>query len=262
MKRIISATVLVIAVSLALFSYWVSGIVIVILSILGLYEFFRMVEKKNIRPYKYFGLAIGSIIPLSILFRFELTRNWEFLFIVCALTGLILLQFSRRQNLGAIVDVSTTIFGILYVSWFFSFLIKIRELPQGAGLLASVIIITKLGDMGAYLIGRQLGKTLMIPRVSPNKTWEGAFGGLVFSVLAALSCGGFLKFSFARLAALGVFLGIIGQLGDLSESLFKRDCQIKDSGSVFPGMGGVLDLIDSLLFSAPVFYLYMVIKII
>ena len=120
-----------------------------------------------------------------------------------------------------------------------------------------MLLITKLGDIGAYLIGSSFGKHPLIPRISPKKTIEGAFGGLLFSVLGALASRIFLGFDYLHLILIGLGLGILGQLGDLSESLLKRDCGIKDSGSIFPGMGGVLDEIDSLLFAGPVFYFYL-----
>jgi phosphatidate cytidylyltransferase len=256
-KRTISAAALIVVVSATIFFSWLFNIAVIFFIVLGLYEFFTMLEKKGINIYKYFGIGIGVIIPLSVLFRFELTKKWELLFIVLMLLFLIIMQFKRRKNSGVIVDISTTLFGILYISWFFSFLIKIRYLSGGMGLLAAVLLITKLGDIGAYLVGVRFGKTLLIPRISPKKSVEGAIGGLVFSVLGAVISKAFLGFSYLHLIFMGVFLGVLGQLGDLSESLMKRDCMIKDSGNIFPGMGGVLDSIDSLLFTAPVFYFYI-----
>jgi phosphatidate cytidylyltransferase len=256
-KRLISTFVLVGLLIAALFIDWLCALMISAFIIAGLYEFFTMLEKKGINIYKYFGIAMGAIIPFSILFRFELTKSWELLFIVLAVLFLILMQFRRRESSGVVVDISTTIFGILYISWFLSFLIKLRYLEGGVGLLATVIIITKVGDIGAYLVGSRFGKTPLIPRISPKKSIEGSLGGLAFSILGALACSPFLNLSFLNLVSIGFFLGILGQLGDLSESLIKRDCQIKDSGKIIPGIGGVLDLIDSLLFTAPAFYFYM-----
>jgi len=272
-KRIISSAILICIASMAIFIDWFCGLLVTVFIIIGLYEFFTMLEKnKGISIYKYFGIAMGAIIPLSILFNFELTRNWELLFIVLALLFLILMQFRRRENAGVIVGISTTIFGILYVSWFLSFLIKIRYLENGAGLLTSILVITKLGDIGAYLVGIRFGKLPLIPRISPKKSIEGAIGGLAFSVLGAFASRPFLStFAFGgitigqpylscwHLMFIGIFLGILGQLGDLSESLMKRDCQVKDSGDIFPGIGGVLDSIDSLLFTAPTFYFLSII---
>ena len=256
-KRIISSIILISIIVATMFIDWVCGLLVTFFIILGLYEFFTMLENKGISMYKYFGIAMGTIIPISILMRFELTKTWELSFIVLALVILMLMQFRRRENSGAIIGISTTIFGVLYISWFLSFMIKIRYLPYGLGLFATVIIITKLGDIGAYLVGTRFGKTPLFPRISPKKSIEGAIGGLLFSVLGALSCRGLAGLTYVHLIFIGVFLGILGQLGDLSESLMKRDCQIKDSGNFVPGIGGVLDLVDSLLFTAPAFYFYM-----
>ncbi len=256
-KRIISGGLLIALIIVVIFNAWACNLAITLFIIGGLYEFFTMLEKKGISIYKYVGIAIGALIPLSIMSRFEPTKNWEFLFIIIVLLALIIMQFRRRESCGVIVGISTTVFGILYVSWFFSFLIKIRHLEGGLGFLAAVLIITKLGDMGAYFVGSKLGKTPLIPRISPKKSVEGAIGGLLASVLGALISKPFLNFNYAHLIFIGLALGILAQLGDLSESLMKRDCQIKDSGNIFPGLGGILDSIDSLLFTAPVFYFYI-----
>jgi phosphatidate cytidylyltransferase len=256
-KRIISSVVLVGLVTAAIFNQWMLSAVIITLTVLGLYEFYTMLEHKGISIYKYFGIGMGAIIPFSIIFRFELTKKWELSFIVLALLFLTIMQFKRRQNSGAVVGISTTLFGILYISWFLSFLIKIRLLPDGVGLLVTVLAVTKLGDIGAYLVGSRFGRTPLMPRISPKKSVEGAAGGMLFSVLGALVCKQMLPFSYWDMFLIGVFLNILGQLGDLSESLMKRDCQVKDSADIIPGMGGVLDLIDSLLFTAPVFYFYI-----
>lgn len=263
-KRIISSIILITIIALAVIIDWhgllrvsLCGLVITFFIITGLYEFFTMLQHKGIKIYKYFGISMGAIIPISIVFRFELTKNWELLFIVVALLSLIVMQFRRRDNVGVIVDISTTIFGILYVSWFFSFLIKIIYLHRGMALLTCVLLSTKLGDIGAYLIGSRFGKTPLIPRISPKKSIEGSIGGLLFAVSGAVVSNIFLNFNYLHIIFIGFSLGVLGQLGDLSESLMKRDCQVKDSGRVFPGLGGALDTIDSLLFSAPAFYFYM-----
>ena len=253
-QRIISCVVIISVIIGAIFVDWLCNLVIMFFIVGGLYEYFAMLEKKGISIYKYFGIGIGTIIPLSIIFRFEPTKSWELLFIVLALISLILMQFKRRDSSGVIVDISTTLFGILYVSWFFGFVIKIRYLPGGLGFLASLLLITKLGDIGAYLVGSRWGKKLLLPRISPKKTVVGSLGGLGFSVLGGLACKPLLPFDYGQLLIISLSLGVLGQLGDLSESLLKRDCQVKDSGNIFPGMGGVLDEIDSLLFTAPVFY--------
>lgn len=256
-KRIVISVLLISLISAAIVVNWICGLAVTLFIVLGLYEFFTMLEKKGIRVYKYFGIGMGIVIPLSIVLNFELTKSWELLFIVLAVLFLLLMQFTRRESSGTIVGISTTIFGILYVSWFMSFVIKIRYLNGGAGLIFSLLLIAKLGDIGAYLIGSRFGKTPLIPRISPKKSVEGAIGGLVFSIGGALISKPFLNLPYYYLVYIGLFLGVLAQLGDLSESLMKRDCQVKDSGNIFSAMGGVLDVIDSLLFTAPVFYFYL-----
>lgn len=256
-KRVVSSIIVIGIVFVSIMVDWLLGVVTTIFIVMGLYEFFAMLDHKGIKAYKYFGLTVGAIIPLSLILRFETTKNWELFFIVLVLVFLFVMQFMRRQNSGAVVGIATTIFGILYISWFLSFLIKIRYLNAGAGLLSTVLLITKLGDIGAYLIGTRFGKTPLVPRISPKKSVEGAIGGLAFSILGALVSKPFLGVTYVHLACIGVALGLLAQLGDLSESLLKRDCGVKDSGNLVPGMGGALDLLDSLIFTAPTFYFYM-----
>ncbi len=256
-KRIISSAVLISIISAVVFFDWLCGLVATALIIAGLYEYFAMLQKKGINIYKYFGIAMGAIIPLSIMFRFETTKSWELFFIVMALLFILVMQFKRRDSAGVIVDISTTLFGIVYVAWLFSFIIKVRYLDGGFGFLIALLLIVKMGDIGAFLVGSRWGKTPFLQHISPKKTVEGAIGGLSFSFIGALISKPFLPFGYGYLLLTALGLGVLGQLGDLSESLLKRDCQIKDSGNIFPGMGGVLDQIDSLLFTAPVFYFYL-----
>jgi len=135
LKRTTSSIILIILVSLAIKSIYLSAGLICILIVLGLYEFFLMVEKKGIEVYRYFGLLIGTVIPFSIIFKFKLNTTWQLFLIVLAIIFLIIMQLRRRQSKGALSGISTTIFGILYVSWFLSFLIRIRYMPDGRDLL-------------------------------------------------------------------------------------------------------------------------------
>ena len=260
-RRIATAFALGVLTLSALFIERLYVVVVTVLIVLGLYEFFTLIEKKGIPMYKYFGAIIGVVIPLSIYFRFELTRGWELLFLSLALVALILLQFSRRESTNAVLGISTTMFGIIYIAWFFSFMIKIRLLPHGMALVGCLLLVTKGADIGAFFIGIKWGRNSLIPRISPKKTIEGTLGGIVFGVLGALASKSFLPdwpiFSLSNMLFLGVALSILGLLGDLSESLIKRDCATKDSSNILPGMGGILDVIDSLLFTAPAFYFYI-----
>ncbi|MFA4842569.1 MAG: phosphatidate cytidylyltransferase [Candidatus Omnitrophota bacterium] len=256
-KRIASGLTLAAIILLAAARLWFFNIAITVFIALASYEFFTILEKKRINIYKYFGTGIAVLIPFSIIFRFEPTKGWELLFICLALIFLFLMQFRRRETAGVTVGISTTLFGVLYVAWFLSFLIKIRYMEGGPGLFFALLLITKSGDIGAYLIGSSFGRTLLIPRISAKKTVEGALAGLLFSCLSALASKPFLHFNYPHLLVIGICLGVLGQLGDLSESLIKRDCGVKDSGRFLPGMGGILDEVDSLLFTAPVFYFYL-----
>lgn len=262
--RIISSAILIVLTILGYLHKWSFLAFILFLTIGGLYEFFHLVKHKGIPIYSYTGIAIGSLIPISAYYQFSPTKGWELLFIVLVLLMIFLMQFSRRDNNNAIVGISTTLFGILYVSWFFSFLIKIRFLlpgVEGAKLLGFILLVTKSGDIGALLIGSYFGKHPLFPRISPKKTVEGSVGSYLFSAMAAVLGQSLLPpglySSFWQIALVGIVFGALGQLGDLSESLIKRDCNVKDSGKMLPAIGGVLDAIDSVLFAAPVFYFYM-----
>ena len=240
---------------------WMYCLVITFLIAMGLFEFFRMVEKRDIFVYKYFGTVVGGLIPIVIFMgdSFLDLKNLEPLLIVAACLFAFTLQFIRRDNArDHLVSTALTLFSLFYISWFFSFFIKIKLLDNGANLIMFLVLVTKTADIGAYVIGRRYGKNELIPRISPNKTKEGAIGGIASSMVMAVVLGGFLtKFSILHLFILGIVMAVLGQVGDLAESLIKRDCNVKDSGSYLAGIGGVLDLIDSLLFTAPVFYFYI-----
>lgn len=262
--RIFSSTVMILLTISAVLNTWMFLLVIVLLTVGGLYEFFYLIKKKGIPIYSYTGIAIGGLIPVSIFFQFSPTKGWELLFIVLALLAVFFMQFLRNDNRDAIIGISTTLFGVLYVSWLFSYLIKTRFLLpgiDGVKLVAYILLITKSGDIGALFIGSKFGRTPLLKSVSPNKTIEGSFGSLLFSAIVAVFCSSLLphqlQFSVMQYIGIGVFFGAIGQVGDMSESLIKRDCNVKDSGKLMPGLGGVLDMIDSLLFSAPVYYFFM-----
>ncbi len=263
-NRLLSALFMIALTIGAVINEWMFIAVICFLTVGGLYEFFYMVKKKDVPIYSYVGTFIGLLIPLSIFTRFELTKNWELLFIVVGFLMILLMQFSRQDNKNAILGLSTTLFGVLYVAWFLSFLVKIRLLlpgVEGVKLLAFILLVTKSADVGAYVIGSKFGRTPLIPKVSPNKSVEGCIGAIIFSTAFAVMFRSFLpatiEYPLWLVMFMGAFFGSLGQLGDLSESLIKRDCGVKDSGKLMPGLGGILDMIDSLLFAAPAFYLYI-----
>lgn len=241
---------------------WTFTLLATIFIILGLNEFFCLIENKEIGVNKNLGIILGALVPWAVYFDAKVPQDWFFVFIPAICLVIFLVQFTKRDN-RAVLSISAILFGLLYVSWFFSFFVRIRAMPVGTDyfrrlLVAYLILVTKSTDIGAYVVGSAIGRHKLIPRISPNKTIEGTVGGLLFSILASVSSINFLPgFSLSRLLILGVILGTLAQIGDLSESLIKRDCAAKDSGKTLPGLGGILDTMDSLLFTAPVFYFYV-----
>jgi phosphatidate cytidylyltransferase len=261
-RRTVTTVLIVTLVGLVIFFFpnWVFSLLASVLIGIALSEFFNLVAKKGIFVYKYFGMIIGMLVPIIIYFQMgnEGYFTLEPFFIVIACLFIFVLQFTRRDSSQALASIAMTMFGLLYIAWFFSFFIKLKFLPDGALLVTFLVLITKMGDIGAYLVGSLFGKHNLIPRISPRKTVEGTIGGLVFSVLSALASKSYLPdFTYIHLLTLGILLGVLGQVGDLAESLLKRDCDAKDSGTNLSGFGGVLDLIDSLLFTTPIFYFYL-----
>ncbi|MDD4956495.1 MAG: CDP-archaeol synthase [Candidatus Omnitrophica bacterium] len=263
LRRTIVSAVLMAFVFAAIFRLpnWVFCVVICAFVACGLYEFFHMVEHRKIFVYKYFGTATGALIPVVIYMGNSLPeiKNLEPLLIVVGSLLALTLQFARRDDAGDhLISAALTLFGLFYIAWFFSFFVKIKFLPNGSELVMFLVLVTKSADMGAYVIGSRFGRRELIPRISPKKTVEGTLGGVATSVIISMISGKFLTgYSYAHLMVLGFMLALIGQVGDLAESLIKRNCNIKDSGAYLPGIGGVLDLLDSLLFTAPIFYFYV-----
>lgn len=265
-KRILTSAFVITVVALTVFFFpsWVFSLLASLMIGAALTEFFRLVEKKGIFVYKYVGVAIGMCVPIIMYFQMggEGYFTLEPFFIVFACMFIFVLQFIRRDSSQALASIAVTLFGLLYIAWFFSFFVKLKFLQNGAMLVAFLVLVTKMGDVGAYLIGNAFGKHNLIPRISPHKTIEGTIGGLAFSIASAVAAKSFLPhFPYGHLIVLGALLGILAQVGDLAESLLKRDCGVKDSGMILPGFGGMLDLVDSLLFTTPIFYFYIVVLV-
>ncbi|MCM8790533.1 MAG: phosphatidate cytidylyltransferase [Candidatus Omnitrophica bacterium] len=262
LSRIVTSALILTLVGLIMFWFpnWVFTLLASSMIGMALAEYFEIAEKKGVEVYKHFGIIIGMCVPITVYFQKGLEGYFtlEPFFLVIACLFIFVLQFTRRDGSQALASISVTLFGLLYIAWFFSFFIKLKFMPDGALLVAFVILVTKIGDVGAYLIGGTIGKHNLIPRISPRKTVEGTIGGLICSVVAAVASKSFLpSFPYGHLLVLGFLLGILAQVGDLAESLLKRDCGVKDSGAILSGFGGMLDLIDSLLFTVPIFYFYV-----
>jgi phosphatidate cytidylyltransferase len=191
-------------------------------------------------------------------------NDFETSFLILFVLGLCTRQFFSKSNTAGILAISTTLFGLMYVPWLLNFIQKINFFQgvDGHYYLFYFVLITKFSDTGAYAVGSLIGKHKMIPRISPGKTWEGFGGAIVVSTLASVIF--FQLFhhkmrgmTLTHAIILGIILSVCAVVGDLIESLFKREAGVKDSGKFFPGIGGILDLLDSLLFNAPIMYLYL-----
>ena len=179
--------------------------------------------------------------------------------------GLLVRRLFWTDMTGGTAAIGATLLGLVYVPWLLNYLQRCYFLPRadGSWWLLYFILVTKASDMGAYAVGSLIGRHKMIPRVSPGKTWEGFGGAILVSTAVSLVFAHFAQnyltgMTVVHAAILGVLLGVGAVAGDLVESLFKREAGVKDSGRYFPGIGGVLDLVDSLLFNAPIMYAYLV----
>jgi phosphatidate cytidylyltransferase len=278
-KRLISS-ILLWAVLLSVLFFLpapASALLCCLVSTLALWEFYDMLLHGGKKCGKRFWIVGGIILSSGTWYfcanRPEFTTEFEITALILLVLVMFLRQLGDRTNTDNIQMISNTLFGILYIPLLFNFLPKIKYMYSGANgdsgpgwlLVFLLVAVTKFCDTGAYLIGRLFGRHKMIPRISPNKTWEGVLGGFVVAVAASISVFYYLEdrisaigFNQTHAVILGVLLGGLGILGDLGESLLKRDAQVKDSGELVPGIGGILDLIDSLLFTAPALYIYLV----
>jgi len=231
--------------------------------VVGLREFHQMTEARGYAPFRTLGL-IGGLGLGCYMVLGDGGLGLPLTLIIVALTCAELL---RRDMKHALAHISVTLFGIFYVAWLGTHLVLLRELePAGVGIpnfglraLAFAVLITWVNDSLAYVVGVSIGRHKLWPRVSPKKSIEGAVGGLV----GAAATGGVAAATFLPImpiwigAVLGLTAGVVGQVGDLVESLLKRDAGIKDSAALLPGHGGVLDRFDSLFFVSPLVYYLM-----
>jgi phosphatidate cytidylyltransferase len=184
--------------------------------------------------------------------------------VLCLAIGLpFLIEIIRRDPGSALQNSSSVLLGVLYIGWLLGrHLILLRQIPDpdGRHLVFLLLGITWSGDIGAYLVGMRFGKHKVIPAVSPGKSVEGYIAGIVFSCITALAIHHWLLPSIGLLhvVILGIGLTVIGQIGDLAESLLKRGAKVKDSGRLMPGHGGILDRCDSIIFIAPALYYYSI----
>ncbi len=239
-------------------------------TVLGLEEFYRMARAKGLEPVRWLGFA-AAIALLGLAYRPQ-TPDAS-LVGTAALLLLLALALRRGGQPRVLESAAVTVLGVLYVGWLSAHFVLLRELPwraglaypDGASLVLYAFLVTWSCDTGAYLTGRFLGRTRPWAAISPRKTLEGSIGGFVFAIAAAqIGAATFLRaegrealLTWPHALAVGALVGICGQVGDLVESLFKRDTAAGDSSDLIPGHGGVLDRFDSLYFGAPIVYHYL-----
>ncbi len=262
-KRIL-VSVLAIPLILAVSFYgsWYFFLFVLTVALLSYYEFSNMVKNKGANANLLLGFAAIIFVVLN---EFMYVLNL-YSFIIAFVVLLSLVELFRNKN-SAVYNIGATFLGVFYIGIFASSLIGIREFYTPAGseyvkggyLIISMFVAIWICDTAAFFGGTSFGKHKLFPRVSPNKSWEGAVFGFIFAVitmmLAKIILLNFL--SWQAVILLGIIIGIIGQLGDLVESLFKRDAVVKDSSNLIPGHGGIFDRFDSILFTAPVVLLYL-----
>jgi phosphatidate cytidylyltransferase len=279
-RRLASTVMLWAAILSAMLSnnhYVADGVFLVLMTFLamtGLVEFYNLARKRGLPCFKVSGVIGGSLLMIGTFLNVigklgtygspARVNDFETSFLILFVLGLCLRQLMSRDNSSGLSAIAVTLLGLMYVPWLLNFFQKINYFPnvEGKYFLLYFIVLTKFSDMGAYVVGSLIGRHKMVPRISPGKTWEGFGGAVLVSTGASLVYVHFLGshmkgMNLNHAVVLGIVLSSAAVVGDLIESLFKRECGAKDSGAVLPGIGGILDLLDSLLFNAPLMYLYL-----
>lgn len=229
----------------------------------AVYEFYGLVKRsKGLAPLTYFGTLWAVLLIISPhlgMIPYLTNVQPASLLVTVAIVVPLLMLLGRQGKEKAFLSWAWTVAGIFYVGWLLSYFVALRSMVDGRGWVFLVILCTFASDICAYLVGRLLGKHKMAPYISPNKSWEGALGGVVGSIVLSVAVVYFFKLPLSCGAAviLGILISVIGQLGDLVKSLFKRNMEVKDSGNVLPGHGGFLDRMDSLAFAGVLIYYFV-----
>jgi phosphatidate cytidylyltransferase len=216
------------------------------------YEFFQMIQRVGHRPIIWLGLALIALFLFNAFARTALDRE---LLTGALIASLILALFWHEEDWLA--SWALTILGALYVGWLGACAILVRDLPNGLIWTLSALVTVWANDTGAYFVGTRLGRHGFFTSISPKKTWEGAIGGSALATLTMLVLGSFAGLTLLQSLVFGFGISVAGTFGDLAESLLKRQTGVKDSGSIVPGHGGLLDRIDSLLFAAVFAYYFL-----
>ncbi|MCS7090418.1 MAG: phosphatidate cytidylyltransferase [Limisphaera sp.] len=282
LRRLGSSILLWSVVLWALFSehpgiaQWVFLAIMTILATAGLAEFYALAARRGLPSFRVCGLCAGLLLMIGTFLHCTgklgihnspaRVNDFETSFLILFVLGLALRLLAAGPTGNGLSMMAVSLLGLFYVPWLLNFIQKIHFFPGINGLgkfyVLYFVVVTKLSDTGAYVVGSLCGRHKLAPKVSPGKTWEGFAGALVFSLVAGVALAEMLDhrlpgMNLFHATLLGLTLGAGAVLGDLIESLLKREAGVKDSGRWFPGIGGLLDLLDSLLFNAPLMYLYL-----
>lgn len=222
--------------------------------LLAQYEYYRLHFPQRFSTPMGLGLLCGLLITTGFAAPSRLPEPATITLIIMAI--LLSHALSGRDLKTGLLDTAVVAFGAFYVAWLLGHLILIDRLANGPFLIFFLFLVTWANDTAAYYVGTLLGRHPLAPAISPKKTWEGAVGGLLGSVSAAFACRAWFmdSLSLNETAWLGLMIGLAAPLGDLCESALKRSASVKESGRIIPGHGGMLDRVDSLIFTTPVFY--------
>jgi len=261
-QRVITGAV---GVPLIILAIWLGApwfsVLMAAATLAGTYEFYRMANFDKREPLLYLGLLWALALVLSPHYR-----NIDVLPTVITATILISLIWllCRSPREQTFRNWAWTIGGALYVGWMLSYWLDLRSLADGRSWVYLAMLTIFANDTGAFFAGRTRGRHKLLPAISPAKTWEGAIGGLISAILGAIVITIILNhispftFEYWQIILLGFLVSLFAQLGDLVESLLKRNMGVKESGNLLPGHGGILDRFDSLIFVGAVVYYYVV----
>jgi phosphatidate cytidylyltransferase len=259
--RVITAAL---GIPVIIFAIWFGDpwftVLIAAAALAGAYEFYHMANFDRKEPLLYLGLLWTLALVLGS--HYMSPDVLPIVVTAVMLISLISLLY-RRSGEETFRNWAWTIAGALYVGWMLSYWLRLRGLEYGQNWVYLAMLTTFANDTGAYFIGRAKGNHKLAPKISPSKTWEGAIGGLVSAVLAAIVIATALNlispfaFKYWQIILLGVLVSLFAQIGDLVESLLKRNTGVKESGNLLPGHGGILDRFDSLIFVGAVIYYYV-----
>lgn len=260
-QRSITGFIFVVAVVIGLLWHPLAYVFIfALVVVLGMYEFIKMINGLDVKVRVFWSFAIGVFLYLSsfLVFYTQLPVRW--LIVIVPLVGGVFLTELYFKNKNSLLNIATTLIVPLYVALPFSFLHHLAFFngTYSFELLLGFFLMIWINDSGAYLVGSLFGRRKLFPRVSPAKSWEGAIGGFILTII--MSVIGFELTNILTLLdwlVIGSFVSILGTYGDLIESMLKRSVNIKDSGRVLPGHGGVLDRFDAVFFSAPAVSCYL-----